>query len=657
MSPPPTRRLAALVGAGAALVFLALFRDAAFFGRLPHDVVATNDVSFVGAVFEQWAAQVREGTVPLWFPEFDCGTPLAAAWMYGLLYPGLLLFVWLPLGAAWAWTAALHAALGAAGMATFLRRRGCDVPGAVAGAALFAVSEYFVGRTECGHLNLVLPVAWAPWVLVGIDACVRGERRGVPFLAFATGAGLLAGHVQMWVYLAPLAAAFGVVEAWGARDRGVVLRRLAAAAAIGLGVAAAQVAITVEFLAQAAPIAEDPAIVRAVSVPPGVLLLKLLGGFAGPAPAGGDLDFRHEFRGIAGLWAFGLAVWGFRRGAPRRWFWLAAALLGLVAAVGTRSAATAWIQDVPPFSLARAPGRFLVVPLVAVSVLAGHGVSALPWAGLRRDAAAAAVVLLALVAGVPGVASVSRALHETDWSERLPAEFRAHRVHSPPLYQWSNVERSGLATLRTPCYVRTRGYAELMAQPSPAIAWWLDVGAELEPLVRPGAGDTPTLEDIVRTEVAPYEAMGRARFFATAVRGVPDAAVAERLRRGERALFLDPGDADAGADTDARAACRVVAWTPRRITVEVDSTGPGWVLVSTRRHPGWSATSGGERVQVHRGNLAFPAVRVPSAGRHVVEFVYAPASFLAGAAVSIASLAAVVILLVRSSRGAVSSAR
>ncbi|MCE9635348.1 MAG: YfhO family protein [Planctomycetes bacterium] len=640
-----------IVGAAVALVFLVIFRAPAFGGSLPRDVVDTDDVAFVGTVFEQAAAKVRSGHFPLWFHEFDGGSPLAASWMYGLLSPGLALFLVLPFGAAWAWTAAVHAGLGAAGMASFLGRRNCSLQAAVTGAVLFAVSEWFVGRTACGHLNLVLPVAWMPWVLRWIDACVKGERRAVPALAICAAAGLLAGHVQVWFYLGPLAAAFALVESMGARDRGAAFRRIAGGAALAVAIAAAQIALTAEFLSQALPAVETPQVVLGVSVPPGTLALKAIAAFPGPAPAAADLDFRHEFRGIAGVWAFALAAFGFVRGAPRRWLWGGAAVAGLVASMGTRTPFTAWIQDVPPFSSARSPGRFLLLPLTAVPVLAAHGVDAV---GARFAAThwlcravRFLVVPAAIAFGVPGVASVPDSLFRQDVAALLPPAARGHRVHARALYQMTNLERAVPGgdpqwTLRMPCFVRTKGWGPLVDAPSPAVAWWVDLACEVEP---GGGPDAFTLTSLL---AKPYPTMGPAGFFGAAVTGVTDDAALRRLQAGERTLFLD-GPA-VPADAGARGTARLVAAPPGRLEFDVESSGPGWLVVSTRLYPGWTYSVDGEPAETRRGNLAFPVVRVATAGRHRVTAEYAPASWRIGASVSLLALGLTLFLLVRAGR-------
>jgi hypothetical protein len=643
------RWTATLTGVGVAALFLVLFRESLLPGRLPADVVPASDVTYVGVVYEQAAAQVRAGRLPLWFHEFAAGNPLAAAWMYGLLYPGALLFAALPLGSAFAWTCALHVGLGAAGMTLFLRRRGCDAAGAVGGALLFAVSEYFVGRSAYGHVNLVMPVAWAPWVLRFLDGCAKGERRAAPLLAIVGGAGLLAGHVQTWVILGPLLVAFAASEAWTSADRAGAMRRMALGGALAFGVCAVQIAITGEFLARAATAVETPDLVFKASAPPLVVASKFLWGWIGPDPSPDKFDYRPDYRGIAGLWAFGLAAWAVARRAPAWRLWTTFAVVGLVASIGMRSPLTAWLQEVPPFSLARVPARFMILPLVCVSILAGHGIALLPWKPAARLAATAAASLLAVTLGTPGVRSIEGALHSLDWTKRIPARCVEHRVLAPlDVYYWSNIQAGGVRSFNMPCYVPTRALAEFMDPPSPAIFWWLDMAANVTPTLRPDATRPYQVSDLVRVNVQEVPAMGSARFFSSAETNAPHAEVLARLRAGERTLFLDvPGAAPTRATSDAMSAASATAsWAPSEVRVAIDCDGPGWVLVSTPSYPGWTCTVDGAPTPIVRANVVLSAVAVGAAGRHEVVMRYEPDSFRIGAAVSLASLAAAVALLV-----------
>jgi len=64
----------------------------------------------------------------------------------------------------------------------------------------------------------------------------------------------------------------------------------------------------------------------------------------------------------------------------------------------------------------------------------------------------------------------------------------------------------------------------------------------------------------------------------------------------------------------------------------------GWVVLSESAWKGWHATVDGRAVRLSRANAAFLAIPVP-AGRHAVQVIYRPASFVAGRAISLATLA------------------
>ena len=61
---------------------------------------------------------------------------------------------------------------------------------------------------------------------------------------------------------------------------------------------------------------------------------------------------------------------------------------------------------------------------------------------------------------------------------------------------------------------------------------------------------------------------------------------------------------------------------------------PGWLMVSQTWYPGWVARVDGKRAALLHANFLFVGVEVP-AGRHTVELVYRPNSFVFGLLLSI----------------------
>jgi hypothetical protein len=80
-----------------------------------------------------------------------------------------------------------------------------------------------------------------------------------------------------------------------------------------------------------------------------------------------------------------------------------------------------------------------------------------------------------------------------------------------------------------------------------------------------------------------------------------------------------------------------------RVVVESNVGRDGWLVLSDRYFPGWFARLDGEPVSIERANVMVRAVRVP-AGKHAVEFRYAPASLRIGGLVSLAGWAVAAVL-------------
>jgi hypothetical protein len=103
---------------------------------------------------------------------------------------------------------------------------------------------------------------------------------------------------------------------------------------------------------------------------------------------------------------------------------------------------------------------------------------------------------------------------------------------------------------------------------------------------------------------------------------------------GQRA-WIDVGEAKQERDNGAG-----MATTTRRgneLTIVASMQRPGFVVVSETAWPGWRAWVDGRRVKLAGANHAFLAVYV-SEGEHRVRLRYLPRSFVAGRAISIATL-------------------
>ncbi len=82
---------------------------------------------------------------------------------------------------------------------------------------------------------------------------------------------------------------------------------------------------------------------------------------------------------------------------------------------------------------------------------------------------------------------------------------------------------------------------------------------------------------------------------------------------------------------------RIVTYEPERVVVETNGAGAGWLVLTDAWYPGWRATVDGQPVEIARADILFRAVPVP-AGRHRVEFEFAPASPWVGLGISVVTL-------------------
>lgn len=77
----------------------------------------------------------------------------------------------------------------------------------------------------------------------------------------------------------------------------------------------------------------------------------------------------------------------------------------------------------------------------------------------------------------------------------------------------------------------------------------------------------------------------------------------------------------------------IVAYADHEVVFRTRADGRRMLVLSDTHYPGWKAWVDDREAPIHRANAAFRAVSVPP-GEHVVRFVYRPASFMLGLALS-----------------------
>ncbi len=346
------------------------------------------------SLFEEAArlAVMRFHEWPLWDPYYcgglyGLGTPSAryAAPPFALT----LLFGTLR-GAAL--THLLMTLIGLEGTYRYVRARGGGSLPAMLAAPVFALSGVFAHATLVAWTNF-FGFELAPWALLGVRRALDGSRRGLALASLSMGWMVGFGGT----YTAPLTAvavAFEVACIVLARARRPhPVDRMGRIALMGLLVVILSAGMSMVRLW---PIAET------LSASP-----RLLGGKPGAAPAWLS---RHLFGEKTNHWGKGefylglpviplvlFGIWRRRSVAPvigaALWIWFSTGYkvpLSIFAALRT----------IPPYTMLRAPERFLVFLALAVATVAALGIRRVEVAMRRRRSwMAAAVVLYGLLLG------------------------------------------------------------------------------------------------------------------------------------------------------------------------------------------------------------------------------------------------------------------
>jgi hypothetical protein len=92
---------------------------------------------------------------------------------------------------------------------------------------------------------------------------------------------------------------------------------------------------------------------------------------------------------------------------------------------------------------------------------------------------------------------------------------------------------------------------------------------------------------------------------------------------------------------EMRSIARILDYRPDEITIETDSTHPGYLFLSEVFYPGWKAFVNEEPKRVLRGNYLFRVVEIP-AGANKVVLVFEPLSIKLGLGITILTVLALI---------------
>jgi hypothetical protein len=339
------------------------------------------------------ASSLQSGRIPFWNPFILLGVPHFANPQVALFYPPALLEAFFPVVKALMVDEIFHLLLAGIGVFLLARHQRLDRTGAFILASAYSLCPFLVYRITAGIPTLLAALAWVPWLWLAWLSDFPG------LLAAALALQLLSGHGQFLVVNAAAMTVWGLL-----RDgRGVLARRLAAAAAAALALTAVQWASTAEFLAHSVRANWSGAMSGAYALPDGAIWTWL-----NPGALGTPLDeswsdvisvFYETCGGWLGPFALALAAWGLVRGRRRAGAGALAAA-GFFLALGPHGPVSRALLGFSVLSYLRTPSRWLFLSVWGVLLLAGAGWAALKSRkfpiGVRTAAALAAFLPLAV---------------------------------------------------------------------------------------------------------------------------------------------------------------------------------------------------------------------------------------------------------------------
>lgn len=345
------------------------------------------------------------GGHPFWQPLTTLGLPYTANPLSVTWYPPAALRFVPGSFDVYEVSAYVIAACGAFGLARAVTR---STTGAVVAGLVYALSGFMIGHA--GHIGLIHPAAWVPWVFWGLVA-LRDDGRAsrIAGVALAYALVVLGGAPDIAIYTVYAMAAYVLV----ARSWRFAVQALAAAA---LAVAIAAIALVPGFEIALASVRTQLTLEQhaGFAVPLAALPFRLFFPYllgqttlAPYAQSAWNLGSFAETTDYVGLTTLVLAAAGATaRNGVRVGFWIGLFVVALVLSTGNDLGLATVTYHLPGLNWMRAPGRYAFEVALAACVLAAAGVAAIERgaAGPRRIAAcvaavaATAAVLLAIVA-------------------------------------------------------------------------------------------------------------------------------------------------------------------------------------------------------------------------------------------------------------------
>ncbi len=384
-------------------------------------------------LFVPWLELAREtvwnGRLPLWDSFQFGGYPFLSNPQVALFYPPTWFAIILPVRIAISIYLLFHIWLAGQGMFRLVRAVGGSWLGSVLSALTFAFCGFFAARIEAGHMGLLAVHSWLPWLLwVTIWAFRRNSRMAAVLIGLPFGLAILAGHTTSLLYVGMIWLAFGLYLWWdnGRSALSILFQHYLIGGLVGLLLSSVQLLPLIQFSTVSSRAAEATLeFATGFSFPPAHLITLLIPTFFGePTQAGywsvPNFEELTAYAGVLPLLAIILAT---RKPSRLSWFYIGLLVFGLLLAFGSYGFLFELIyRFVPPFRLARAPGRAAFLFTFAAAALLGEVVTHWQKDGVQLRPFLHKTLIIITITGLTTIAAIGAvfaAQHPTETSGRL----------------------------------------------------------------------------------------------------------------------------------------------------------------------------------------------------------------------------------------------
>ncbi|MFC1496324.1 YfhO family protein [Candidatus Margulisiibacteriota bacterium] len=651
------------------------------------DVIGSDIWDFNFPARTYYAQSIKTGKLPLWSPRLFCGYPLLAEGQIGAFYPpNLLLNLLLPAAAAYTYSTLLVFFMAAFFTYLYARSLKLGLMAAVVAATIFAFSGFML--THLKHLSLITAAAWLPLNFFLVEAIFKHNKINVIlrfflFLALAVALQLFAGHINLtFIVLAATTCYFIFKLFSGNKSRGLYLFLFSLALLLGIALTAIQLLPTyelVQFSGRAGMGTAEWSQPEPFRFADFITLVKPFN-FGNPATAtydrlaNGTFWEKCAYVGIIPLWLIAIAI--FRKYDEN---YVVFFTIILVAAI-----ILALMPVVPGYSLLfRFPGRFLILFEFAAAILAGFALNLLKG---KKGLILFFLLFTLIVADLYFFNSRTNAtypaeewlkepesvkfLKKDDWTFRLysfrhdrswqainkslargwlgnAAAYKIHQEILPP--------NASLLYGLNDCF----GYSPL----EPRRQKILFYGFYRDDLFNPNwvkmlgmfnvkyllshqslkDKNLKLVKEIRHKYNFPTSKIYRNKTFLPRAFVVPGA---RYLSKGEeivktiwsagfdpRAYVILEEEINWGSKQIKNVKLKIKNYEPEKVEIGVSISDRGFLVMSDSYYPGWKVLVDGKEKRILRANYVMRAVALDK-GKHLVEFVYQPESFLLGCKIS-----------------------